>query len=465
MRTRLERSLAAVFRPAEDAVPYGRYAMSRGEITPAQRVLHWIESKLRSIGHPLFAGLWDIERLSWVTRVPVVPPALRRHHRPHVWSRPRGAVPDDLRTVAGIWRDPDAERAAYEDAPLHAFFQVHDEAAGYMLDHGWEYLLPTAPRYMRAIASLREARRTNRMLRREPAQQRPAADPEALTRQIRDEATRLGLSAVGFAPYDPKYAWAEFASRHNQGSVIVCLYEQDYEKSQTAPSATAERAAFYAYSELVERSAALARFAQRLGVKAQPHGPLGEGIVIHYAVQAGLGQLGLNGQLLTPQAGSRVRIAVITTDAELQHDSPQDFGVHKICDSCQVCARRCPVGAIPVRRQEHRGVTKIKIKTERCFPVVAKVEGCAICMKVCPVQRYGLDRVTAHFEQTGEILGKGSDELEGYRWPPDGRFYSAAAKPPVDSTTLLHPPGWQFDPQRKVPRALASAEASSDSVV
>jgi ferredoxin len=443
--------------------------MSRGEITPAGSVRHWVESKLRSVGHPLFAGLWDIERLSWVTRVPVVPPALRRHHRPHVWAPPKPDAPEDLRTVEGIWRDPEAEREAFAEAPLHAFFQVHDEAAGYMLDHGWEYLLPTAPRYMRAIASLREARRANKKLRREPAkpaEQRPAPpSPEALSRQIREEARRLGLSAVGFAPYDPKYAWAEFASRHNQGSVIVCLYEQDFEKSQTAPSATAERAAFYAYAELVERSSALARFAQRLGVKAQPHGPLGEGIVIHYAVQAGLGQLGLNGQLLTPQAGSRVRIALITTDAELAHDAPKDFGVHKICDSCQVCVRRCPVGAIPVRREEHRGVTKIKIKTERCFPVVAKVEGCAICMKTCPVQRYGLDRVTDHFEQTGEILGKGSDELEGYRWPLDGRFYGAGEKPPVDSETLLHPPGWQFDAKRKVPRALASAEASSDTVV
>jgi ferredoxin len=404
---------------------------------------------LRRGGQRLLGGIYDPTRLSWAERLPVLPEWARRHHRPHVWSSPRAEVPESLRTVPGIRRDEAEEAGAYARGPLHFFFGVHPEAARDLVRHGWEYLLPTAPRYSRGLAELRRVRRASRTMAGGTgafAKMTPAGRSAAL----RAEAARHGLSAVGFTPYDPKYVWSEFASRHETGSVIVCLYEQDDEASQTAPSGRAERAAFYAYAEMMGRVAGLADFAQSQGAIAQPHGPLGEALVIPYAVQAGLGQLGLNGQLLTPAAGSRVRISLITTDLELEHDEPVDFGIPAICDECQICARRCPVGAIPIKRAEHRGVVKAKIKTERCFPIVSRVEGCAVCMKVCPVQRYGLDAVLEHRERTGEIRGKGTDELEGYSWPVDGRSYGAGEKPPV-SSALIRPEGWELDLTRTAP--------------
>jgi hypothetical protein len=57
------------------------------------------------------------------------------------------------------------------------------------------------------------------------------------------------------------------------------------------------------------------------------------------------------------------------------------------------------------------------------------------------VQRYGLDPVREHFLETGEILGKGTDELEGYRWPLDGKIYGADSKP-SGIPELLNPPGY-----------------------
>lgn len=421
--------------------------MERGAISPPRRLLHALHAGLRWIATPVLGGLWG----GWMRRLPVLPEWARRHHRAHVWPPHSCETPHDLLTVPGIWRDPAAEREAFERRPLHAFFQVHEEGEHDLWHHGWEFLLPTAPRYMRSLAQVRRADSRNARLNGDTGVPARTLAPAELAKLVREEARRLGLSEIGFAPYDPKYAWAEFAPRHETGSVIVCIYEQDYENSQTAPSARAERAAFYGYAELTHRTAALAEFVQdRLGGRAQPHDAIGEALVIPYAVRAGLGQLGLNGQLLTPAAGSRIRISLITTNVAFEHGEPQDFGVHRICDACQVCVRRCPVGAIPLHRAEHRGITKVKIKTERCFPVVSRVEGCAVCMKVCPVQKYGLDPVIAHYERTGEILGKGTDDLEGYRWPLDGRYYGAGSKPPIDAS-IIHPPGWVFDPDRTEP--------------
>src|SRR4051812_14729199 len=94
-----------------------------------------------------------------------------------------------------------------------------------------------------------------------------------------------------------------------------------------------------------------------------------------------------------------------------------------------------PPGAIPNQRREHRGVVKAKIKTDRCLPVMAQSHACGVCMKVCPVQRYGLDRVQEHLVATGTILGKGSDELEGYDWV-DGRHYGPGEKPRLEAHLL-----------------------------
>ena len=83
--------------------------------------------------------------------------------------------------------------------------------------------------------------------------------------------------------------------------------------------------------------AELAELLHEHGFRARAH-TTHEGPIIPYAVEAGLGQLGLNGQLLTPAAGSRCRLTMITTNAPLALDSPVDYGILGICDRCRACA-------------------------------------------------------------------------------------------------------------------------------
>ena len=61
-----------------------------------------------------------------------------------------------------------------------------------------------------------------------------------------------------------------------------------------------------------------------------------------------------------------------------------------------------------------RGVEKNKLIYKRCRPVMSRYEGCAICMKVCPINKYGAKSVMEHYAQTGQVLGKGTHDLEGY---------------------------------------------------
>jgi len=387
----------------------------------------------------------------WLRHVPTLP---RNDVPTGWWPDPSPDTPEALRTVPGIWRDPEAEQEAYEAQRVVNPIHVHPRATEFVLRNGWKFVIPSAPRTHRAFARIAQARAVQPSAHVAP----PATDPARLTDAVREEAKRLGLSRIGFAAYDPKYAFPEADPLgYDEGSVIVAVLEQGWTPTQNIPSSRSERHAMRVYNELVQRTSALAEFIHTKGFRAQPHSFAGEMLVIHYGVEAGLGQLGLNGQLLTPQAGSRCRIALITTNATFVHDTPKDYGVHALCDECQLCVRRCPPGAIPLKRAPFRGVTKAKIKLERCLPTMAQSHGCAVCMKVCPVQRYGLDRVKEHWVRTGEILGKGTDELEGFDWI-DGRHYGPGEKPRITSEFLQN--GDLFETPEKVEELAAEGAAS-----
>ena len=369
--------------------------------------------------------------------LPSLPRWFRRRYEPRfgTWPETTVTIPPVLRSVAGIRRDATAEAKAFAKGPLHDLRVQHPWLAGYTLQHMWRVSLGVSPRLQRA--SRRSSATTTAM----PSQPRlKITDPVKLTQTVRRKAADLGLSAIGIAAYDEKYTFAEHREDCAQlgETVIVCALEQNFSSTQTIPSAVAEKGALSTTAAVLDRAARLAEFLHDNGFRAGAEPLGGRGVVLHYAVAAGLGQLGLNGQVLTPFAGSRCRWTLIQTDAPLILDRPVDFGVPKLCDACQVCVRRCPVGAIPGKRSMYRGVEKAKINTVRCWPVVAQAHGCAICMKVCPVQKYGLQPVLDEFAHSGTVLGKDSDELEGFTWI-DGKHFGPGERPRL-KTSFTKPP-------------------------
>jgi ferredoxin len=382
--------------------------------------------------------------LNLLSRVPVVPTRfigrLRSPARP--WANPATAAPTELTTEPGIRRNVDAENEAYARHPLHFFFVLHSEVRPVLLEHLAVTFLTVAPRLFSATRRLRAAQD------RGPATQpHEGIDPHTLTVELKAEARRLGISGVGVAAYDPKYTFAEYAGLAVGDRVVVCALEQNYHATQRIPSLRSEQAAMSTYGELEDRLVALSEWLRRRGYRARPETFEGESLVIHYGVAAGLGQLGMNGQLLTPQAGSRCRLNLLSTDAPLELDEPVDYGLEGVCDKCQICVRRCPVGAIPNQRKEYRGVVKAKLNTKRCLPILMQTAGCSICMKVCPVQRFGLDAVLEEYGRTGQILGKDTDDLEGYDWPLDGEHYGPGQRPFVPAS-VVNLEGLRFDPDR-----------------
>ena len=63
------------------------------------------------------------------------------------------------------------------------------------------------------------------------------------------------------------------------------------------------------------------------------------------AAAAGLGEIGANGMLLTPEYGPRQRFSFLLTTAELP-ETPDQTGGKKLCDHCSKCAEACPMCAL-----------------------------------------------------------------------------------------------------------------------
>ncbi|MCI0441528.1 MAG: hypothetical protein L0177_20695 [Chloroflexi bacterium] len=247
---------------------------------------------------------------------------------------------------------------------------------------------------------------------------------ENVTEAIRQKARELGYCEVGFTRFDRRYAYQSRRPYLKPLPHAICLaLEQDYHATQQIPSLESEEAHGDTYLRQAELTKQLVEFILSLGYRAQASGPTWHHVaMIPMFVEAGLGQLGINGQLLSPHFGSRARLQIILTDAKVTYDKPIDYGIIKFCEFCQICSIRCPGRAIQTNKHWYRGVEKSKLIFKRCRPIMARYSGCGVCMKVCPIQKYGMGTVMEHYMETGEVLGKGTDNLEGYSLPDKGYF-------------------------------------------
>src|SRR5688572_17149862 len=180
---------------------------------------------------------------------------------------------------------------------------------------------------------------------------KPTGTPtgEDVTEAIRQKARELGYGEVGFTRNDRHYVYQSRkpAMKNDLPHAICLALEQDYQKTQSIPSMAAEETHFGTYFNQGPLTMELTDFIRSMGYRVQVSGPTWHyGPMIPMFVQAGLGQLGANGQLLSPHFGSRARLQVIFTDANVTFDQPIDYGIHKFCQVCQVCVNRCPGRAL-----------------------------------------------------------------------------------------------------------------------
>lgn len=173
---------------------------------------------------------------------------------------------------------------------------------------------------------------------------------------------------------------------------IALAFEEDYDGISNSPGRLASAATGDGYSRMAVTAFKVAEFIRALGYQAIPSGN-GVGLSVPLAIDAGLGELGRNGILITPKFGPRVRLAKVYTDMPLIPDSPIRFGVKEFCDVCMTCAVDCPSGSISKGEQvwegksvsNNNGTLKWYINPEPCFDFNGF--SCSNCKRNCPFNK------------------------------------------------------------------------------
>lgn len=175
--------------------------------------------------------------------------------------------------------------------------------------------------------------------------------------------------------------------------VIVMVEEMKKSEIDQAPSVPTTTEVMRVYAHLGEAANDVARWLRAKGLKCQPLHPLG-GLLntVPLAGKAGLGHLGKNGMLITPEFGPRHRVTPILLEDPFFEftDSNEHAWVEDFCKTCGNCARNCPTGAILDEKEpygeEIEGLGRLKrcIDQLKCFSYFEPTGGCSVCLKVCP---------------------------------------------------------------------------------
>jgi epoxyqueuosine reductase len=275
--------------------------------------------------------------------------------------------------------------------------------------------------------------------------------PEPMAFASTDDASALikragiwfGASEVGIASLQRHWLyshWGEHYAQHLDGvepgdplelepqytHAIVLAVEMSYADIQRSPAVIPTTD--LGYSQMAYAAAMLAEYIRMLGYDAIPSGN-DMALSIPLAVDAGLGEMGRNGLLITPRFGPRVRLSKVFTSLPLEPDPPVDLGVQAFCETCKKCAANCPGNAIPEgeRTESPRtpssngGIFKWQLEPRRCFDWWYRngTVGCANCIRSCPWNKpAGLvhdltRRVVARTPMANPLFAKLDDTL-GY---------------------------------------------------
>jgi ferredoxin len=225
-------------------------------------------------------------------------------------------------------------------------------------------------------------------------------DVEKFTNEVKRAARLYGASIAGITRLDRRWIYSAFDGNllripDEVNTAIVMGVEMDRELIKQSPSALASAAVGNGYSRMVFTTACLAEFLRDLGWQAIGCGN-DTALSIPLAIDAGLGEFGRNGLLITPDFGSRLRLCKIFTDAPLVPDKPIEFGVVNFCIKCGRCASACPAGAINAGERtseaicpsNNPGVLKWPVHAEKCLRFWrTNGTSCANCISSCPLSQ------------------------------------------------------------------------------
>ena len=229
------------------------------------------------------------------------------------------------------------------------------------------------------------------------AAEKVQSTPQDLTKTVKKLADYYGALDCGITELNPTHIYSHTGrGSGNYGDeitldhpyAIAFTVEMDFEMTGSGPYAPVVMESARQYVESARVSVQLAAAIRELGFPARAHIDGNYQVIAPLVARdAGLGEIGRMGLLMTPRQGPRVRVGVVTTSMPLIPDTYQgDPSTLDFCRICKKCAHNCPSQSIPHGNREiSNGVLRWKINPETCYHYWTIVgTDCGRCLAVCP---------------------------------------------------------------------------------
>ncbi len=237
---------------------------------------------------------------------------------------------------------------------------------------------------------------------------------DKLSRFIKNWGKQLGATSVGITLLKDYHLYSYRGRDHNYNKpvekehsyAIAFTVEMDKDNMDMAPKGPTVMESARKYMDAGSIAVQISWFIRNLGYEARAHIDGNYEVVCPLVARdAGLGEIGRMGLLMTPDLGPRVRIGVVTTNLELETDiRVPDHSLTDFCERCKKCAVVCPSKAISFSgKQTIDGVKRWQINQESCYDYWCSAgTDCGRCVAVCPyshpnnllhrIVRYGIRR-------------------------------------------------------------------------
>ncbi|MGD8277348.1 MAG: reductive dehalogenase domain-containing protein [Gemmatimonadota bacterium] len=270
----------------------------------------------------------------------------------------------------------------------------------------------------------------------EPAVERTPVEAETATAFLKAWIRKLRAVSVGVTRLEPYHLYTTVGRGPDYGQpvrlehefAIALTVEMDKTMLDSAPLAPTLMESAQQYVESGVIAVQVAEFIRGLGYPARAHIDGNYRVICPLVARdAGLGEIGRMGLLMTPELGPRVRIAVVTTDLPLiPAPRDRDPTVIDFCRQCRKCADLCPSQAIPTGDREMiDGALRWRIDSEACFTHWCAIgTDCARCMSVCPCSHPDnwlhnlVRRGVKHSPRFRRLAIRADDALYGRNPPP-----------------------------------------------
>jgi ferredoxin len=228
-------------------------------------------------------------------------------------------------------------------------------------------------------------------------------DLAAFKNSIKVYANSLGL-LCGVTKVDRRFISEAADEQFPYDTAIVLGRPINRDLIQEIPTPGEKLWDFDTYIKLGKEVFDVADFVRSKGYRAFARAALDSAIKYPpHAIMSGLGELGAGGWVITREYGPWIRWTMLSVDIDLEPDIPVDLKIAEYCESCRRCINACPGKAITKEKIWYRGVFKRKVDDKKCFPFFEKYDGCGICLKVCPIGRFGYDTCMVTYRKDGSI--------------------------------------------------------------